>query len=100
MGKILNRVNNPILFSIESKLNPLTLEDPNSWQINPCVSATKGTVSFHKTKRPTESKKLVFLSEKVLEEVAQQRETNGTKITLRILENYRNKYTNMDFKNV
>lgn len=53
-----------------------------------------------KTKRSAESKKLVFLSNKVLEEVMHQSETNGTNIANRILEIYKDKKINMDFKNV
>ena len=56
--------------------------------------------SGKKTKRSAESKKLVFLSNKVLEEVMQKPETTGTKIALRILEIYQDKKINMDFKNV
>jgi hypothetical protein len=44
------------------------------------VSTVKGAVPFQKSKRSAESKKLVFLSKKVLEEVMQHRETTGTKI--------------------
>ena len=57
-----------------------------------------GTIK--KTKRSAESKKLVFLSNKVLEEVMHQSETNGTNIANRILEIYKDKKINMDFKNV
>jgi hypothetical protein len=53
-----------------------------------------------KSKRSAESKKLVFLSNKVLEEVVQKQETTGTKIAMRILEIYKDKKINMDFKNV
>jgi|TARA_B110000305_G_C19295913_1_gene566603 hypothetical protein len=53
-----------------------------------------------KSKRSAESKKLVFLSAKVLEEVKIHRETTGTKIAQRILEIYRERKMNMDFKNV
>ena len=59
-----------------------------------------GSQSYPKTKRSAESKKLVFLSKKVLEEVMFHRETTGTKIAQRILEIYRNRNMEMDFKNV
>jgi len=36
----------------------------------------------------------------VLEEVVQKQETTGTKIAMRILEIYKDKKINMDFKNV
>jgi len=58
------------------------------------------TGTIKKTKRSAESKKLVFLSNKVLEEVMHQSETNGTNIANRILEIYKDKKINMDFKNV
>ena len=58
------------------------------------------TCNSKKTKRSAESKKLVFLSNKVLEEVMNQSETNGTNIANRILEIYKDKKINMDFKNV
>lgn len=58
------------------------------------------TCNIKKTKRAAESKKLVFLSNKVLEEVMQKSETTGTKIAYRILEIYKDKKINMDFKNV
>jgi hypothetical protein len=53
-----------------------------------------------KSKRSAESKKLVFLSKKVLEEVKLHQETTGTNIARRILEIYRSKRMCMDFKNV
>ena len=42
----------------------------------------------------------MFLSNKVLEEVVSKQETTGTKIAMRILEIYKDKQINMDFKNV
>jgi hypothetical protein len=42
----------------------------------------------------------VFLSKKVLEEVILHKDTTGTKIAQRILDIYRHKRMNMDFKNV
>jgi predicted Zn-dependent protease len=53
-----------------------------------------------KSKRDFESKKLVFLSKKVLEEVQNLKETTGTQIALRIEEIYKEKKMKIDFKNV
>lgn len=40
------------------------------------------------------------MSNKVLEEVMKKNETTGTKIAMKILEIYKDKKINMDFKNV
>lgn len=63
-------------------------------------SQTQQTGKKPNTKRAAESKKLVFLSNKVLEEVMKKNETTGTKIAMKILEIYKDKKINMDFKNV
>ena len=63
------------------------------------IAGTAGGSRKH-SKRSAESKKLVFLSNKVLEEVMNKNETTGTKIAMRILEIYKDKKINMDFKNV
>jgi predicted Zn-dependent protease len=55
---------------------------------------------YGKSKRQFESKKLVFLSKKVLEEVRNLKETTGTQIALRIEEIYKEKKMKIDFKNV
>jgi DNA gyrase/topoisomerase IV subunit B len=56
--------------------------------------------SKRQSKRSPHSKKLVFLSRKVLEEVINNKETTGTKIANKILDIYKDKKINMDFKNV
>ena len=52
------------------------------------------------SKRSSESKKLVFLSKKVLEEVIAHKQTTGTKIAYKILGIYQSKKICMDFNNV
>ena len=66
-------------------------------------------VASRKKKRSSDNKKLVFLSRKVLEEVATKKETTGTLIANEILEIYKQRnmvrcfnhsFQKLDFKNV
>lgn len=58
------------------------------------------SISSQERKRPSDSKKLVFLSKKVLEEVMLQKDTTGAKVAQRILEIYKENKIESDFKNV
>ena len=86
---------------IQNNLPQVEGTDPSASQTQQMSStATAGGRPKGHSKRSAESKKLVFLSNKVLEEVMNKNETTGTKIAMRILEIYKDKKINMDFKNV